>query len=112
MPHLIHVYIRQVIIGYAISAAFVALLLWLNVANLWHLVTHVDVGWVAVLMLWVFNGIVFAGVQFALALPSGQETPGGGARKPSARLLPDWNPLSATRPIPLPIDDDTPSRRP
>ncbi len=71
MPHLIKLYIRQVLIGFVLSAVFVALLLWLNVANLGHLVTNVAGGWIAVLMLWVFNGIVFAGVQFALALPQG-----------------------------------------
>lgn len=71
MPYLVRLYIRQVIIGYAISAGFVALLLASNVANLWHLVSTSNIGWLAVLMLWVFNGIVFAGVQFALSLPKG-----------------------------------------
>ena len=71
MPHLIQLYIRQVIIGYAISAVFVALLLGFNVVNLWGLVSGSSIGWLAVLMLWFFNGIVFAGVQFALALPTG-----------------------------------------
>lgn len=81
MPHLIQVYIRQVIIGYVVSAAFVAMLLYFNVGNLWHLVTHVNVGWIAVLMLWVFNGIVFAGVQFALALPSGKDDNDQGGKR-------------------------------
>lgn len=71
MPHLIRLYIRQVIIGYGISAAFVALLMYFNVANLWSLISGSTVGWLALLMLWVFNGIVFSGVQFALALPKG-----------------------------------------
>lgn len=73
MPHLIKVYIRQVIAGFVLSGVFVTLLLWLNVANLGHLVTSVSGGWIALLMLWVFNGIVFAGVQFALALPSARQ---------------------------------------
>lgn len=103
MPHLVRVYIRQVIIGYMISAAFVGLLLYLNVANLWHLVTHVDVGWVAVLMLWVFNGIVFAGVQFALALPSDRDTTQGGKR--------DAIPLSLHEPVLIPIRDTDRPRR-
>lgn len=97
MPHLVRLYIRQVAIGYALSAAFVAVLLWLNVANLWHLVTHVNVGWIAVLMLWVFNGIVFAGVQFALALPQGHgdqdDRPGGGRR--------DALPVTLAQPVPI-----------
>ncbi|MFZ7093114.1 hypothetical protein [Primorskyibacter sp. 2E233] len=68
MPQLIRLYIRQVIAGFGLSAIFVALLLKFDVANLWHLVTHSDGGMVAVLMLWVFNGIVFAGVQFGISI--------------------------------------------
>jgi membrane-anchored glycerophosphoryl diester phosphodiesterase (GDPDase) len=68
MPDLIRLYITQVIIGFAISAVAVAGLLWFNVANLGHLVTHSDVGLLAAFLLWLFNGIVFAGVQFAIAI--------------------------------------------
>ncbi|PWR04681.1 hypothetical protein DKT77_00285 [Meridianimarinicoccus roseus] len=83
MPHLVKLYIRQVLIGYAISAAFVAMLMVFNVANLWHLVSGSSIGWLAVLMLWVFNGIVFAGVQFALSLPKGHgDDTGRGRRDP------------------------------
>ena len=96
MPHLVRLYIRQVAIGYAVSAAFVALLLYLNVANLWHLVTHVNVGWIAVLMLWVFNGIIFAGVQFALSLPKGhgEDGPKRGKRSPIPVLLAEPVPVT------------------
>ena len=68
MPKLIRLYITHVLIGYAIAAAFVAMLLYFNVANLWHLVTHSDVGLLAVFILWLSNGFVFAGVQFAIAV--------------------------------------------
>ncbi|SDJ92554.1 hypothetical protein [Aliiruegeria lutimaris] len=68
MPKLVRLYIRQVIIGYLLSAVFVTLLLSLNVANLWHLVTHTSGGWIAVAMLFIFNGVVFAGVQFGIAI--------------------------------------------
>ena len=103
MPHLVRVYIRQVLIGYAISALFVTALLYLNVANLWHLVTHVDVGWVAVLMLWVFNGIVFAGVQFALALPSGRDDDSGGGKR-------DALPVLLAEPVRVAVRSDRPLR--
>jgi len=73
MPHLVKLYIRQVIIGYLVAAAFVGMLMVFNVANLWSLVSGSPVGWLALLMLWLFNGVVFAGVQFALALPRGTE---------------------------------------
>lgn len=68
MPKLIRLYITQVAIGFALSGVLVALLLWFNVANLWHLVTASDVGVLAVFLLWLFNGIVFAGVQFGIAV--------------------------------------------
>ena len=68
MPKLIRLYIVNVAIGFGISAAFVAMLLYFDVANLWHLVTHSDKGILAVLILWISNGIIFAGVQFGIAV--------------------------------------------
>ncbi len=83
MPKLVSTYIKQVLIGFALSAIFVALLLWQNVANLGHLVTTSDIGWLAVLMLFMFNGLVFAGVQFAITIMhmAEDETPRGGGRR-------------------------------
>lgn len=77
MPKLVRLYIVQSIIGFGISAGFVAMLLWFNVANLWHLVTHSDVGFLAVFLLWLFNGIVFAGVQFGISIMRMSEPAGG-----------------------------------
>jgi hypothetical protein len=68
MQPLIRLYITQTAIGFGIAAVVVAGLLWFNVANLWHLVTHSDIGIMAVLLLWLFNGIVFGAVQFAIAI--------------------------------------------
>lgn len=86
MPKLVRLYIRHTIIGFAISAVFVALLLGLNVVNLWHLVTHAPGGWLAAFLLFMFNGIVFSGVQFGIAVMNlGEETgkgPSGNARAP------------------------------
>lgn len=82
MPKLVRLYILQVLTGFGLSAAFVGLLLWFNVANLWHLVTHTSGGIVAVIMLFMFNGIVFAGVQFSISIMRmrDEEGPGGGKR--------------------------------
>lgn len=74
MPELVRLYIRQVAVGFALSAVFVAGLLWLNVANLGHLVLTSDMGMVAGLMLWVFNGIVLAAVQFGIRIMAMAET--------------------------------------
>lgn len=82
MPEPVRFYIRNVLIGFAAAAVFVAALLWFNVANLTHLIFTSDVWAVALFMLWFFNGIVFAGVQagiavMAMAEPSGEDGPGG-----------------------------------
>ncbi len=84
MPQLIQVYIRQALIGFGLAALFVAGLLALDVAHLWRLVSHSPMGWIAVTMLWVANGIVFAGVQFAITIMQmGEESDGprGGRRQ-------------------------------
>lgn len=95
MPKLIRLYITQVLIGFAISAAFVALLLWLNVANLAHLVTQTSGGYVALFALWFLNGIVFAGVQFGIAIMRmAQEDGGPGGRKRAAVALMRAAPVS------------------
>lgn len=91
MPKLIRLYIIQCAIGFAIAAAFVAMLLWFNVANLWHLVSTSPSGLLAVVILWVSNGIVFAGVQFAIAvmrLKEDERPPRGGKRQRVAVMRP------------------------
>lgn len=85
MPKLIRLYITNVAIGFGIAGAFVAMLLWFNIANLWHLVSHSDKGVLAVVVLWLANGIVFAGVQFAIAVmrmkDDDDDEPRGGRRQ-------------------------------
>lgn len=87
MPKLVRLYIQSVAMGFVISAAFTGGLLWLDVAGLGHLVMGSSIGWVAVAMLVVFNGIVFSAVQFAfrvMAMAEDEEGPRGGhaAREP------------------------------
>lgn len=67
-PDLIKLYIKSCAIGFVLSAIFVALLLGLDVMGLGGLVARSDVGIVAVLMMWMLNGVVFASVQFAIAI--------------------------------------------
>jgi len=89
MPKLIKLYITHVAIGFGIAAVFVAMLLWFNVANLWHLVSNTEAGMLAVLMLWVSYDIVFAGVQFGIAVmrmkDDDDDDRGGGTRAPVTR---------------------------
>ncbi len=97
MPKLVRLYILQVLAGFGLSAIFVSLLLWMNVANLWHLVNATSGGMVAVIMLFVFNGIVFAGVQFSITIMRMQDSdkPGGGKK--------DDLPVGPTRLVPIKV---------
>lgn len=102
MPTLVRFYIRHVLIGFAIAAAFVAALLWFNVANLTHLIFTSDIWAVALFMLWFFNGIVFAGVQFGIAVMAmAEKDPGSGPGGRAARAVP---------PVPVPVT--VPARAP
>lgn len=90
MPELIKLYIRNVLIGFAIAAAFVAMLLWFNVMNLWHLVSTSDAGILAVVVLWFAHGVVFAGVQFAWAVMSMAEREDSGPRGGTPAAIPEY----------------------
>jgi len=83
MPELIRVYIRNVFVGAGLSVAFIALLMYFNVANLRHLILASDIGYIAVALLFVFNTIVFAGVQFGITIMrmAEDETPPGGGKR-------------------------------
>jgi hypothetical protein len=85
MPKLIKLYIVNVLIGFAISGLFLGLVLALDVAGLRHLVLDTPSGWIAGLLFFFSNGIVFAGVQFAIAVMNLAEDntkgPHGGLRQ-------------------------------
>ncbi len=99
MPKLVSLYIRNVLFGFGLSAVFVGMLLYFNVANLWHLVSSSNMGWVAGVMLFMFNGIVFSGVQFGIAimrLPH-EDEPSGGKRDPGRSLFSYRGPFARCR---------------
>ena len=101
MPELVRLYIKNVIMGFGLSAVFVGALLYSNVGNLWHLISTSNVGWIALVMLVFFNGVVFAGVQFAMTIMRMEErddTPKGGNRVPVATNIPARVNLAAEAP--------------
>lgn len=69
-PDLMRLYLRHCAIGFALSAVFVSLILWYDVVGLRGLVMGSDIGWLAVFLLWFFNGTVFGSVQFAIVIMS------------------------------------------
>ncbi len=100
MPKLIRLYITSVATGFAVALAFVCGFVALDVANLRHLVLETEFGWLGFVMLVLFNGIVFAGVQFGInvmrmAEPSGPGSTGRGA-------ITDRN--NALAPIPVAVN--------
>ena len=100
MPKLVRLYIQSVALGFAISAAFTGGLLWLDVAGLGHLVGSSNIGWIAVAMLVVFNGIVFSAVQFAfrvMGMAATQRSPTGGRGVREPVLVPAVVPVAAKR---------------
>jgi hypothetical protein len=105
MPELVKMYIRHSAIGFALAGVFTAMLLWFNVQNLWYLVTHTDVGLLAVFLLWFMNGIVFAGVQFAWAVMSMAEPQDDNDRGGNSPLITEF------RPIPVRIDETRDAER-
>lgn len=68
MPELVRLYIRQILIGFGLSGVFVVLLMYFDVARLWTLISATKGGWIALFLLFFFNGLVFAGVQFAIRI--------------------------------------------
>lgn len=100
MPDLIRMYIRHVAIGFGIAAVFVAALMWFNVVNLRELVMATSGGWLAVFLLWFFNGLVFAGVQFGIAVMNMAEPAAG----PTGGSRPNIPMAEVFAPVPVRID--------
>jgi hypothetical protein len=91
VPKLVRLYVVNVLIGFAIALAFVIALVWLDVANLRHLILETEKGYLAFGLLVLSNGIVFAGAQFAIAvmrLADDDDRPAGGRRAPRATMEP------------------------
>lgn len=91
MPKLVRMYIVNVLIGFAIAAAFVVMLVWADVAGLRHLILETEKGWLAGFLLFFSNGIIFAGVQFGIAvmrMAEPEDRPKGGTKAPVVRMEP------------------------
>ncbi|WP_010141950.1 hypothetical protein [Oceanicola sp. S124] len=84
MPKLVRLYITQCLIGFGISAVFTAGLIYFDVMGLQRLVLGSSDGLLGALLIFFSNGIVFAGVQFAISVMRLQEDdrPHGGTRLP------------------------------
>ncbi|RVT85205.1 hypothetical protein DXV76_05385 [Rhodobacteraceae bacterium CCMM004] len=80
--------LRNYAIGFGLAAVFTGLLIGFDVGHLRHLVLNVSGGYMALGLLFVFNGLVFAGAQVAAAVllmtevepPRKRPPPRGGLR--------------------------------
>jgi hypothetical protein len=100
MPELVRLYIRSVFFGFAIAGVFTLGLVWLDVAGIGRLILGSDIGWIAAVMLVIFNGIVFSAVQFAFKVMGMAETdegPKGGRGSAVPALVP------VTVPVAVPV---------
>jgi len=91
VPKLIRLYIVNVLIGFGLALVFVIGLVWLDVANLRHLIMETSGGPLAFVLLVLSNGVVFAGVQFGIAVMRLAEDDGGssgGRGQPMAARIP------------------------
>lgn len=98
MPELIRLYIRNIFFGFLLAVVFTVALVGLDVVGLRHLTLETSGGWLALGLLVVFNTIVFAGVQFAIAImrmAEPEDGPRGGRRAPVVVPEPVLSPAPA-----------------
>lgn len=100
MPKLIRLYIVNIALGFVLAVIFTSALIGFNIANLRHLITADSAGWVAVAMLIGFHTVLFAGIQFAIAVMRLAEDPGkpGSGRRIRVFHTPAQLPLTAQPP--------------
>lgn len=69
-PDLIQLYIKSCLLGFVAAGVFVAMLLGFNIMGLGGLIFRSDVTVLVIVIMWIANGLVFAGVQFGIAIMS------------------------------------------
>ena len=99
MPKLVRLYIISIAIGFALAVAFVGVLVALDVAGLRHLMSSTRGGWIAVLMMVFFHGVLFSGGQFAIRimLMAEDDGPKGGMRQRIRHVLAPVHAASPSR---------------
>lgn len=81
IPTAVRFMVMHGLVGFGLSAVFVAAVLWADPGGVGSLMLRVG-GWPVVLMLWYFSGLTFGAVQIgtAVMLLDGKDRPGGGRR--------------------------------
>lgn len=68
MPFFLVFLVRHALVGFALSAGFVAAILWSDAGGLGALLTASHEHPLPLLLLWFFAGLTFGGVQMAAAI--------------------------------------------
>lgn len=53
-------------VGFFLSAVFLGMTLWFNIAGLMSFIAETTLGWIVALVMWLFNGVLFTWVQIIL----------------------------------------------
>ena len=90
MLQIVRTYIGHAATGFAIAAALVALLFWLDTGQLKQVVALSGSVWLAAALMWLGVGAVFTWVQFAITKRTGHDDDdtgprGGGGRRGDPR---------------------------
>lgn len=59
--------LKHITIGFGLSALFLVMALWFNIANLMTYIAETTLGWIVALLMWVVNGFVFGWVQMVVS---------------------------------------------
>ncbi|MEJ6402534.1 hypothetical protein [Yoonia sp. 2307UL14-13] len=87
-PDLMRLYLRHCAVGFALSAIFVGLILYFDIARIGSLIAGSDVGYLALFLLWFFNGTIFGSVQFAISIMLNAEDDDEDDGPPGGMLVP------------------------
>lgn len=68
MPRLLKLLLKNLALGFAVAALFVAALIWSDTAGLGTLIAESSHGWLAAALLFFFTGLTFASVQMGIAV--------------------------------------------
>ncbi|MEM6588914.1 MAG: hypothetical protein AAF641_10740 [Pseudomonadota bacterium] len=58
---------KNVFIGFGLSAVFLCMALWFNIAGLMSYIAETTTGWIVALLMWLVNGAVFTWVQTVIS---------------------------------------------
>ena len=68
MPSLVSFFVKHILIGFAIAAIFVAMLLYLDINGLQTMIIKDEMWYLALFLLWFGNATVFGALQVAYAV--------------------------------------------